>query len=524
MADAKAVFVAELKDDMSAPSNAAREALQKLAGQLDRDKKALGQLQGAMKSMNASSVVNIETFKKMQAEAKTLQERIGSNQGVFFELGGSLEMFKKKGGAAGESAMSFRDRLAKVPGPIGDTVRKLGDLSTASGGASIAMIGLVGGVALLGVGVLVGIASLAKFAFSHAVMAREAKGARGEIAGLHDAAAAGLPTGPVVGFTRQIANMKRDFGRLFGGINITPILRGMSMITGMFAANTQSGMAMRELLADMFNPLASAAGGVFPTIRHFFTGLIVGALEIETTILQLQTAWYRAFGPEVQGHVSNTTQALSAGKLAMYGIAAVVGVLAAGVAVLAAPFVLLGRTLWNLAPAFDAMMSSGRRAISALGRFGEQLADDWADIGPRLIDGLVNGITGGIGRAATAIRGLGSGMVTALKGALGIHSPSRVFAELGIQIPRGVEVGIDQGADRMNAAVERVVQVPTGLEATGPDQVRDLAPAARSGATFNFGDIIVQTSATTPAGFAEAIRDKLAEILEGVGTQMGAPA
>lgn len=63
--------------------------------------------------------------------------------------------------------------------------------------------------------------------------------------------------------------------------------------------------------------------------------------------------------------------------------------------------------------------------------------------GNNIIQGLINGIKGAIGNAVAAVKGAASSIVNAAKGALGIHSPSRVFRdEVGKMIPAGLGVGV----------------------------------------------------------------------------------
>ena len=59
-----------------------------------------------------------------------------------------------------------------------------------------------------------------------------------------------------------------------------------------------------------------------------------------------------------------------------------------------------------------------------------------------LVKGMVNGITAGISEVTTAITNLASKAVQAAKDALGIHSPSRKFRELGIYSGQGLVNGL----------------------------------------------------------------------------------
>ena len=75
------------------------------------------------------------------------------------------------------------------------------------------------------------------------------------------------------------------------------------------------------------------------------------------------------------------------------------------------------------------------------------------EAGRAMVDGLVNGLTAGLGRLKDAIQGMGRSTVGWLKETLGIHSPSRVFATLGGYTAQGFAQGIEGGAGDVSGAV-----------------------------------------------------------------------
>ena len=76
--------------------------------------------------------------------------------------------------------------------------------------------------------------------------------------------------------------------------------------------------------------------------------------------------------------------------------------------------------------------------------FGIDLPDRFSEFGANLINGLVNGITSMIGKVKDAITGVGDSTVGWFKEKLGIHSPSRVFAELGVNTLQGYNQGLNK--------------------------------------------------------------------------------
>lgn len=86
-----------------------------------------------------------------------------------------------------------------------------------------------------------------------------------------------------------------------------------------------------------------------------------------------------------------------------------------------------------------------RAMAGVLSYFGVDIPAKFTDFGGMLMDGLVNGITSSLGRVKDAITRAGGATIDWFKQKLGIHSPSRVFAELGGFTMQGLEKGLLSG-------------------------------------------------------------------------------
>lgn len=75
-----------------------------------------------------------------------------------------------------------------------------------------------------------------------------------------------------------------------------------------------------------------------------------------------------------------------------------------------------------------------------------------------IVNGLVNGLLAGMGQIKSTISSLGDSTIGWFKEKLGIHSPSRVFAELGGFTTEGLAVGVNVGAKAPLDAVARLGQ------------------------------------------------------------------
>lgn len=92
--------------------------------------------------------------------------------------------------------------------------------------------------------------------------------------------------------------------------------------------------------------------------------------------------------------------------------------------------------------------------------------DDWGHIGENIVTGLLNGITGMWDTLVSTVKGKVNGMVNTVKNALGIHSPSKVFTEIGENVTQGLVNGINTGAPAAQEAIQNIAQT---LNDYGPD-------------------------------------------------------
>ena len=149
-----------------------------------------------------------------------------------------------------------------------------------------------------------------------------------------------------------------------------------------------------------------------------------------------------------------------------------------------------GRVLAFLAAAGTWLLSSGRNIINGvrtgivngwnavvtwfrnlpntiLGFFAG--AGQWLwDVGRNMIDGLLSGIRSLGSTIGNFFLDLLPGWIVGpFKAALGIHSPSTVFAEFGRNIVQGIPVGMDDEQSDLDRRVRDLVSVPDG--SLGPD-------------------------------------------------------
>ena len=83
--------------------------------------------------------------------------------------------------------------------------------------------------------------------------------------------------------------------------------------------------------------------------------------------------------------------------------------------------------------------------------------DEWGHIGENIVSGLLNGIKGAWNSLTKWVSNGINGLVSVVKGLLGIHSPSKVFSEIGLNICRGLAEGLTTNAPLAEDAAKQVV-------------------------------------------------------------------
>lgn len=101
---------------------------------------------------------------------------------------------------------------------------------------------------------------------------------------------------------------------------------------------------------------------------------------------------------------------------------------------------------------FDAFLNTGLPAM--------------LDAGDNLIAGLWDGISGSFSRMIQKIPGLMTQLTNKVKSTFGIHSPSKVFAEIGEYLDEGLAVGIDSGMDEVNRSMSDLTSEVMGYTPT----------------------------------------------------------
>ncbi|MEE2041284.1 hypothetical protein Q8791_29070 [Nocardiopsis sp. CT-R113] len=111
--------------------------------------------------------------------------------------------------------------------------------------------------------------------------------------------------------------------------------------------------------------------------------------------------------------------------------------------------------------AWNSIRSSITNTINRAWSTVKGIVSRFTGIGRDIVNGIINGVTGAASRLYGKLRDMATGALDAAKNALGINSPSRVFAnEIGRWIPPGVSAGIASAQTALDRDLAAMVAVP----------------------------------------------------------------
>lgn len=317
-------------------------------------------------------------------------------------------------------------------------------------------------------------------------------------------AAAKLKFGPdfekeMLSLGEQSKALKANIGNVFGGLKVEGLLGALQKLIGLFDESSASGHAIKVVFESIFQPLIDGLTNAEPKIEAFFLQLEIWALK--ALIL---------FKP-------HASVVLKIGEAFAIVAGLVGGVLVAAlgslVVFLAAPFALLTALVLVAMKFGDAMIAAFNGIKTFLAGF------NLVDMGKAMIDGLVAGITNGGAAVLSAMKGVVTGAVAAAEKALGIASPSKVFAEIGMQTGAGMSVGVNQSAPGVKNSLESMVSAPTS-PASG--KAAPATASAKSGGANISGNTFILNGVQNAEDAEARIGDLLTRLIEGDAAQLGA--
>ncbi len=375
--------------------------------------------------------------------------------------------------------------------------------------------------------------------------------------------------GKRLGKTNAELRKLQEQGKLGSDVGIEAIMEAVGKKTGaktagdagrQFATTTLEGMK-GVLSAGVQNLFLDIGQAILPTLMplaekgmEVFRDLLASPelADLGSKLLsefKYFAAWVEAEWPMIKETIGDALTGITAGIWAgveavafftrnwdyirpvLLGVAVILGLLAIGAITLLAPFyalvvavtALIGAIaaavswIWDNAGAiFEALTSGIWSAFVFIATLPTQLFN----LGVDLVQGLIGGIQSRVASAIEAIKQLGWNIQNAFRQAMGIASPSKVMAELGLNLSEGLAVGI--------SANDNVVQAATVDTARVSEHAAASAGAAGGGRggnlTLNMG-VERQAGGESDEAFAERIgavvQRKLDGFFEGVALATG---
>lgn len=279
------------------------------------------------------------------------------------------------------------------------------------------------------------------------------------------------------------------------GSAILPILDAafqalMPVLGSLVSALTQIGGTIMSVLTPVINNLAAVFQTVLPVIQQqfqvwgtaiqnvinavfpFIQTVITTVMNIINGIITTVLAVLKGDWDGVWTGIQNTAIRVWNGiqNVVTAAINAVSGVVSSVMNAISNTWSGAWNTVKNIASnAWNGITGAVRNGVNSVtntvsgignrirGAFSN--AGSWlVSAGNNIIQGLINGIKNAIGNAVSAVKGAASSIVNAAKGALGIHSPSRVFRdEVGKMIPAGLGKGVEANMGLAVNPIQRMV-------------------------------------------------------------------
>lgn len=162
------------------------------------------------------------------------------------------------------------------------------------------------------------------------------------------------------------------------------------------------------------------------------------------------------------------------------------------------------------------------RIRSAVGNLGSILYS----VGQSVISGLTSGIRDALPNAAAVARNIGSSILSAARSALGVGSPSKVFADqVGRWIPAGIVEGVRGALPAAAVAVRGLTRDLAGTATEAPAVATGTAASSQPSVVYNFapGSITLDASRIKSVGDLITMLESVRSTARQFGAQVRMP-
>lgn len=259
--------------------------------------------------------------------------------------------------------------------------------------------------------------------------------------------------------------------------NVQPLLEFLANIFGVVLTSAIS------VAVQMFGGLVTAAGVVINGLQQlydFIVGFVQGVVTFFTVDLpngiNALIQWFAQLPGNIAAFLSSiisnvgswvgnmASNAANAGSQFVSNVVNFITSLPGNIASF------LGQVISRVGSWVGEMASGAARAAS---QFASSLINGLASIpgqvvsiGSNIVQGMINGVTRAAGSLIGAVKGAVGNAIDGAKKLLGIHSPSRVFREIGRYTMQGAALGVDDDADMLRESTDDAMR---GMISTAQD-------------------------------------------------------
>lgn len=226
---------------------------------------------------------------------------------------------------------------------------------------------------------------------------------------------------------------------------------------GLIENGPQIMASLGQLLLQLADFIIQNVPNILDAAVQFFGMLVQGIAQNAPTIIATLVLLLGQLITQVISWAAQMLgQAISAGAQFLSGLAGQLSQLPGRVAEFLAGVIstVIGWVTQFVGNAASAASQFASKLIGGLASIPGQVTS----IGSNIIQGLVNGVTGAAGKLIDAVKGAVGDAIEGAKNLLGIHSPSRVFREIGQYTMQGAALGVDDDADLLSKSTDNAMR------------------------------------------------------------------
>lgn len=172
----------------------------------------------------------------------------------------------------------------------------------------------------------------------------------------------------------------------------------------------------------------------------------------------------------------------------------------------------LGKGLIQAIPEITAALKS---VIDKALNYIKNTIKEWMKMGGQLLQGLASGIGNAVSSVIAKVKGYVNNIISSVKNFFGIHSPSRIFAEIGemnmLGLAQGIEDNLKPVTDAMNEAASVATADFESQIALNP--LGSLGEFGNTASNTNYGGVSINVYATDGQS-ARSIAEEVMDIMQ----------